>query len=251
MKRFLSTFRLDVVIQFRQGFYYATVVIVLMWAALLTVLTTSLTASSGSGIDTGAHNPTEFIRGMYPAVMFGNMVVTTFLFVGGLVLLEKAQRIHEGLVVSPLRVDEYLWSKVGSLTLLVLVESLLITGWAWFLNMFETLNPIWVTLGLIQGAIALTLSGIVMVMRYNSLNEFLLPASMVTGILEVPAIRFLGVEDHFLFYLLPSYGSLLLLEQAQHSLQLWQLIYAFTYPTIWVVVAFLWARIAFRKFVRV
>ncbi|MGF1583397.1 MAG: hypothetical protein ACFCD0_29095 [Gemmataceae bacterium] len=250
MKRFLSTLRLDVVVQFRQGFYYATIVIVVMWAAILTVLSSSLSASTGSspGVQ---HTPSEFIRGMYPAVMFGNMVITTFMFVGGLVLLEKAQRVHEGLVVSPLRVDEYLWSKVGSLTFLVIIESLLITGYAWFLNLFESLNPFWVVLGLAQGAIALTLAGFVMVIRYNSLNEFLLPASMVTGILEVPAIRFLGVDDHFLFYLLPSYGPLLLLERAQHSLEIWKLVYAFVYPTIWIAICLFWGRSGFRKFIRV
>jgi hypothetical protein len=59
-------------------------------------------------------------------LIFGNLLINGFFFMAGLVLLEKGEGTLEAQVVTPLRTGEYLASKVITLTVLSLLESVLL-----------------------------------------------------------------------------------------------------------------------------
>ena len=229
--RLLNTLKNDILLQFRQGFYYATAFLLLVWLGTLSLLPANMSAVA-------------------PAVLLTNMVVTTFFFVGGLVLLEKGQRVLEGLIVSPLRPEEYLISKIASLGLIAVVESLIIVIGGLLLGfLVGPINWFWLTLGLIVDAIVFTLLGFLMIVRYDSINEFMMPAALVIALFELPAIVYFGFPESILFYILPTQGPLLLLQQAFSPITTIQLIYALTYPTILIVIGFILSKRAYRKFV--
>lgn len=108
MRRFVAAAGCDVVVQARHGFYVVSAVL----APLLGVSLGALPAERLS------------MQMMLPAVMAFNLLVTTFFFVGALVLLEKAQGSLCALAVCPICPHEYLGAKVTALVFLGLAESL-------------------------------------------------------------------------------------------------------------------------------
>jgi fluoroquinolone transport system permease protein len=108
MRRLLATARCDVRLQSRNGFYYATAFVLIVCVALLSRI------------------PALDLDWLVPALVLGNLLLNTFYFIGGLILLEKGEGTLEAQVVTPLRTWEYLASKICTLTLLGLVENLVI-----------------------------------------------------------------------------------------------------------------------------
>ncbi len=231
MRRLVSTFRMEVIHQYRQGFYFASVAIVFLWGAMISALVPWSTN----------------LFPMYPSVMFGNMGITTFMFVGGLVLLEKSQRSLQGLAITPLRPEEYIFAKVGSLLVLVFLESGLLTFLAFAIGFLPAINWFWMIAGLVQGSILLTLLGFIVIVRFDSINEYLLPGGLLVGLLELPLLRFFGFHDNWFFYIIPTTGSMILMQRSLQDVESGKMIYAFIYPLIWIVIAFLWCRNIFRK----
>ena len=107
--RLLATMRLDVVNQFRQGFYIASLVVLLAVLVAFCLL------------------PVE-ARVLLPLVLLTNMLLATFVFLAGLVLLEKGEGTLATVIVSPLRAQEYLASKIATLAGLGVLENLIIAS---------------------------------------------------------------------------------------------------------------------------
>jgi fluoroquinolone transport system permease protein len=108
MSRLAATFKTDARVQFRNGFYFATAFVVVFSILLLRWL------------------PAEAALLILPVVILENVLVNTFYFMSGLLLLERVEGTFVAQSVTPLRDDEYLASKLGTLSVLSLVESLLI-----------------------------------------------------------------------------------------------------------------------------
>ena len=231
MARLIATFKNDVVLQFRQGFYYATLAVLALWLGLISILPPQASV-------------------YMPAMLLTNMVITTFFFVGGLVLMEKSQGVLEGLIVSPLRPEEYLASKICSLGLIAVAESVLIVVMGLVMGFISPpVNWLWLVVGLMIDALVFTLLGFLMIVRYDSINEYLMPAALVTLVLELPALTYFGVPESPLFYLLPTQGPLLLLQQAFAPVATWQIAYALLYPALWTGIGFALSRRAYRAFI--
>lgn len=230
MHRFAATVKHDTRIQFRQGFYAASLFVMVTLAVLVSFVPKSF------GV-------------VIPAVLLTNMVIVTFVFVGGLLLLEKGQRTLEGLVVTPLRPGEYLASKVFTLTLLAIAENLAITILAFGNGLLIHVNWGWIILGSLISGLLYTLFGFITVIRYDSLNEYLMPMVGVTLVLEIPGFVCFGMPEYRLLYVLPTHGPLILFRAAIEPTALWPLVYAVVYPTLWIVALFWLGRRALPRFV--
>lgn len=230
MKRLLSTFRWDVLIQFRHGFYYVSIFFVLVFAVLLRQL---------------PHDGRVSFAILIPAFMVLNLLVTTFYFIGALVLLEKGEGTLAGVVVTPLRDAEYLLAKILSLLLLAMLESLLIVALSYGFD-FQVL-PLLVGMSLL-GALY-TLLGFIAIARYDSINEYLLPAGVMVALLLLPVIDETGLWHNWLFYLHPVQPALVLMRSAFAPIAPWEMIYGVLGSLFWVGLSFVWARRIFLHFV--
>lgn len=219
MTRFMATMRCDVTLQMRNGFYAVTIFLTVLWAALL------------------AQAPTG-IRWALPPMLVGNLLVGAFYFVGGLVLLEKAEGTPAALAVSPLRAAEYLLSKTLSLTFLALLETTVIAGAA--TNWRFDIAP--VVLGTILASALYCLSGYIAVARYSSINEYLLPSGLYIAILWIPLMTYLGNWRPWLLYLHPMTAPMALFEAAVTSAPWWYVPYGVLYGAAWVALLFALAR---------
>jgi fluoroquinolone transport system permease protein len=228
--RLISTLRLDVLNQYRERFYFASALVLAVMGAVIGVLPPAAVA-------------------VLPAILLTNMLVATFVFLGGLLLLEKGQGTLEGLIVTPLKPGEYLLAKILSLTGLAVLENVVITAAARVSGLLSEADWGWVLIGSALSGAVYTLLGFLTVIRYDTLNEFLMPMIFATALLQLPALVCFGMPEYRLLYLLPTHGPLLMFQAALNPLPPATMIYAVLYPSAWILVSFSWGRRALRRFV--
>ena len=173
---------------------------------------------------------------------------TGYLFVAALILFEKQERTLDALIVTPLRPDEYLSSKIISLSVLAIVEIsvILVAGWIiWYGP--AGVNWIWLILGTLCMQIMMTILGIIVVVRYDRINDFLMPTLLVAFVTQIPFLAGLNIWEPFFFYLIPTYPPFLMLLAAFNPIESWQLIYGIVGSIAWIAIFYFWARSAFDK----
>lgn len=223
----MATLYWDIQLQFRNGFYYAATFVVIFWFVLLNQL------------------PSLNLPLLMPAFVLSNLVINTFYFLGGLVLLEKREGTLEMQVVTPLRSWEYLASKVVTLIILSLLENLSLVGLIYGLG-FKW-GPM--ILGIILAAIIYSLVGFIVVARYDSINEYLMPSMLYVIFFALPLLPYFGLWQSWLFYLHPLQGPLILMQAAFQPVELWELIYAPLYTGGWIWLLYQYCLGTFYRFI--
>lgn len=227
MSRLVATMRCDVRLQLRNGFYWA---VGFLLGAFL-ILITQLPAF-------------DWAAWLAPLVL-GNLSLATFMFMAGLVLLEKGEGTLEAQIVTPLTISDYLTSKVATLTALSIVENVVIVLLAH--------GPGFRLLPLVAGIVAASaiycLTGFVAVSRYDSVNEFLFPSILWITALSLPFLDYTGLWTSWLIYLHPLQAALVLLKGAFFALRPWEWVYGLLYSTLSIALLFEWSRRAFQRFV--
>lgn len=229
MSRFVSTVRLDLLLQKRYGFFYAGAFVTVVWIALLLPL-------PGSLLDLAV-----------PLIVFTDLAVVGFYFVAGMVLFEKGERTLFALISTPMRFREYLASKLLTLTSLALVISLVVAIVGYGLDF----DLMFFLLGVVFASLISALAGFITVAPFDSVSSYLVPSSLVLTLLGMPVFYFLGLWTNPVFYLFPTQGALLLLGDAfiPASLAVWQIAYALVYSSMWIAgLAFL-AHRAFERYI--
>jgi fluoroquinolone transport system permease protein len=219
MTRLLHAIRYDAVLQWRNGFIAAALVITGLWALLL---------SQAQGID---------LRWLMPPMLAGNLLVGTFFFISGLILLEKDERVTAALRVSPLRQGEYLAAKVVTLAAPALVETLVIAGLAsgWRFDALLLLA------GTLLAAAIYCLAGAIAVARYSAINAYLIPAGGYAALLWIPLLAYMVGWDAPLMIAHPLGGPLMLLTAAFDPAPLWEIGLALISGAGWIVALGAWA----------
>lgn len=227
MNRLLATLGCDLKLQLRNGFYYAVAVLVAAWALLLTQL------------------PAIAWGPWMPALVLGNLMIGTFMFMGGLILLEKGEGTLEALVVTPLGDSEYLNSKLATLTGLAIVEHVLLVVLAVGLD-FSALPFV---LGVVLAAAIYCLFGFLAVSRYDSINEYLFPSFFYAAFFSIPFLSYFEIWESRLFYLHPLQAPLVLLKGGFQPLEIWESVYAIGYSVLWIAVLYRLSRRWFHRFI--
>jgi fluoroquinolone transport system permease protein len=224
MTRLAATVGTDVRVQFRNGFYIATAFVVACSIVLLRWL------------------PADVAAFLLPVVLLENILINTFYFVSALLLLEHGEGTFAAQSVTPLRADDYLASKLLTLTALSLVESLLIATAVAGLDG----RPVAMSLGMALAAVLFCLSGVVLIVHYESINEFIMPSVLYTAILSLPVLGYFGVGAREWFLPHPIQGPLELMQIRPPDTP-GSLTYAVGYPLLWIVPVALWSRRSLRR----
>ncbi len=225
MSRLLSTLRWETTIQWRQGIFYAAAFVAIVWTALLAPI------------------PDAGIEPVLVSVLFLDLSIFGFFFMAALYYLEKTDRVLEGLVVTPLRVGEYLAAKIATLTLLSMAVGAVVT----LLTYGAALNWFWYVVAVAAMSVPLILLGFVLAACYRSINEFLVPSIFYLGLMQVPLLGYLGVWENPLLYLLPSTPGLVLLEAAFAVVAWWEIGYALLYALALAWIGAWWAQRTFEN----
>ena len=226
MNRLAATLACDIRLQIRNGFYYAAGFVAAINILILAQL------------------PSAALAYWMPPLILSNLLINTFYFIAGQVLLEKGEGTLHAQVVTPLKNSEYLISKVLSLTLLSLAENLLIV----LIGYGMEFNIILLVLGMVGAAAMYTLCGFLAVSRYSSINEYLFPSFLYTLAFIPPFLSYASLEGSWL-YLHPLQAPLVLVQGAFTGMGMGNLTYGVSYSVLWVVVLFILGQRVFVRFI--
>ena len=229
MERLVATLKLDARVQFRHKFYHVSLVAALML-----------------GLGVRQLGDPWLVTTLLPVVFLVGVGIMALFYVAALIVFERDQHTLDAMFVSPLRLTEYLNSKVVTLTALTLVE-----GATLVLVSLGVLGTNWLLLivGTVLLAAMLILTGTILIVRHATITDFLIPAVLVTVPLELPVTYFAGLSDSPLWLLIPSSAPTMLIWGAWHALEPWQLVYALGYSAVVLGVGYRWALGAFTKYV--
>ncbi len=223
--RTLSALLFDIRFQFRHGFYYAYLLVTLLYVVMLKSI------------------PAEAGRFVTVLIVFSDPAVLGFFFIGGIILMEKSQNTLESLFVTPFSIHEYIAAKVLSLTLIALAACFGILTVAFG----KGFNPVPLFLGVLLSSFLFTLLGLVLAVRSRTLNGFLLTSPLYTIVFFLPALDYLGIYSSAFLSLIPSSAAIMLIKSSFVPTQASSLLTSTIVLCAWTALAYLWA---YRSFYR-
>lgn len=221
----------DVVVQARNGFYWATAFVVLAVGGLLLALPDAARANHGAWV---------------PALLAINLQITTFFFAAALVLLEREEGTLAVLAVTPFGPGSYAAMRTATLTALGIVETMAIVWIA-----FGTTGS-WsrILLGTATMGVIYTGCGLAIASRYDSVNTLLLPAAAFVTLLLLPLLPHFGLAPRAPFLVHPIEPALALVRAGYVPAGPGELSYDVLGSAAGSVLAFLWGRRGVRRLMR-
>ena len=230
MRGFADILRFDIIVQARNGFYWASGFVVLAISALLAAMPIAV-----------INNPGLWV----PALAAFNLQITTFFFVAGLLLLEKDEGTLKALGASPLSARMYLLAHTTTLTALAAAETLIIV---WFAFGLVTSWALFAGIGAL--GITSTCFGVAMAARYESVNYLLLPASVIVTVLFLPLLSHFGLAPRILVVWHPMEPAITLIRAAHSPTSIGDLLYGAFGSAGWARLAFELAQRAVTRLMR-
>lgn len=225
MARLLGMMRTDVTVQWRNRLYYIGI-------ALSVFVALGMTA---------AFAPTV-LGFVLPQILTFTIGGTALMYILGMVIFEKDEGTLNALLVTPLTNGEYIWSKVVTLALLALVETLITLILTVGLQGYDIG---YVVLGVVLMSPIWTLAGFILVVRYDSITDALLPMIVIVLGLQLPLLHFGGLVVSDLWYLIPMTAPITLLRGGWVPLEAWEIAYGVGYSVIAIYALYRWAVHAF------
>lgn len=234
MTRLLSTMKLDAIVQVRNHLYTIGIVAGIAVAFAMSQLMTP------------AQLPVAI-----PVLMMLVVGGSTLLYVSGMIIFEKDEGTINMAIVSPLRSSEYLMSKIITLTTLATIEStVMIIGAMLFMSFgaeVEIPNMLILYIGIIALGVMYTLMGIIMIVRYDKITEYLIPMAVVAVIMQSSALYFIGFLESPIFLLIPVSAPTLFMQGAYMELSAGQWLYAIGYTAVLLIGMSIWAYRSFQS----
>ncbi len=234
MTRLLSAMKTDVVVQVRNKLYAIGIGVAVLVAVMLAWLV-------------GA----DQLPSVVPPLMLLVIGGTTLLYVAAMILFEHDEGTLHAVIVSPLRPSEYLWSKIITLTALATLESITMIGGGMLIMSLSEAVPLpnipILLFGILAIGVMYTLMGIVLVVRYDKITNFLMPMAALFTVLQIPFVHFWGVIVHPGFLVIPTSAPTMLMQGAFMPLSAWEWLYAIGYTTVWIAGLTVWAYRAFHR----
>ncbi len=221
--RLVISLKQDIRFQFRHGFYYVYAILSVFYILVLRFL------------------PVPLVHPTMVLILFTDVCALGFFFVGAIILLERGQNITESLFVTPLRLYEYLLSKLLSFLILsVLSTGIIILGASIHMQ-----NVVWFCFGLILSSGIYTLFGLVFAAKARNVNDYFVRSLGMGMLISLPIVAYLGLFDSPIFYLFPSKATLILLDALGRTYPSGELVYAGVSLLVWIL---LFAFMAHRRF---
>lgn len=225
--RFMSALVFDIKFQWRHGFYIAYAFVCACYWTLLYFI------------------PDKHLEKIVTVLTFSDPSTLGLILAGGILLLERDQGIHDPLFVTPIRTREYLLAKATSLSVLSLTA-------AWVIHITSSgvpESPFLFSIGIVLTSSLMTFLSIGVVVRYRTINGFILMSQVYALPLILPLLGFFDVWDLKLYTILPTEGTLLLLQSAFFSLSNGEILYAISILICWNYALYMWAKFSYKKYV--
>lgn len=165
----------DIMFQFKYGFYFVYTVFTILYISLIYFL------------------PEQWKEKTAAILIFSDPAAMGLFFMGAIVLLEKSQMVLNSIAVSPVKVTEYIISKIVSLGFISTAVGVLIAISAGLENL------ILVIIGIFLGSTIFTLFGLIIATNIHSLNQFIVATIPLEIISFLPPIFYIfGYDKTFM-----------------------------------------------------
>lgn len=178
--RFFALLAGDIRFQFKYGFYFLYVLLTVFYCLLLIYV------------------PLVHRQRVAALLIFTDPSALGLFFMGAIILLERSQRVLPSLAVSPVRVGEYLLSKLLSLAVVGTLAGSVV-GLAAALP-----NGLSAALGVLWGSVLFSSLGLILGSKAKSLNGFLLASALPMMLIIGPVLGEVFGLSHALFILNPG-----------------------------------------------
>ncbi len=179
------------------------------------------------------------------ALIYSDPAFMGFLFIGVLVLFEKGANTLQALVVTPVKIWHYLFSKAISLTLIALIICFAMA----FAGHGFNFNYLYFILGTFLSSVLFVFIGFIGVAKVNTFNQYIVIIPLFLAPIALPFLNFFGATDILWFYIIPTQASLLLFRAAFSQISLFETIYAIIYLCFSIAVTYVIAKRLFIKYV--
>jgi fluoroquinolone transport system permease protein len=138
-----------------------------------------------------------------------------------------------------------------TLTALAVLESIIMVGGTMLIMSFSERislpNIPLLLIGIVAIGVMYTLVGIVLIVRYDKITDFLIPMSAVAVVLQLPFLYFIGWVDSPLLLIIPTSAPTVLMQGAYGPLESWEWIYTTVYTAALIIGLTVWAYRAFDR----
>lgn len=159
------------------------------------------------------------------AILFSDPIFMGYIFTGVLVLFEKSENTLQAMVVTPVKIGQYLISKAISLTLISLMICFAMVFSSHGLQ-FKSIN--FITAVFLSSFLFIFL-GFLGVTRVKTFNQYILVIPFFFLPLVLPFLNFFGITQSYWLYIIPTQASLILFESAFDKIRVSEIIYAVIY----------------------
>lgn len=225
--RLLSAVKTDITFQYRHYLYAIYLFISILYILLLYFI------------------PDAYKEQAAIFILFSDCSFLGSFFIGGIMLLEKEQGIYDNMFVTPLRIQEFIWSKVLSLGILSVLSSLLIFTFTFGFSS----KTIVLLVGVALNSIFATLLGMTFAPAVKSINQYLILSPLFVTVFFLPVLDTLGLFYSPLFVVIPGNAGLLLMEGAFISLTLSEWIYSVLLLGFYIYFTYTLALKSFQKYI--
>ncbi len=165
--RFWNVFKFNIKQQYKYGFYLLYLFLAAIYSLIIILL------------------PDSWKTTTVALIVFFDPAEVGLYFMGGILLLEKSQRLPGAIAVSPIRATEYVAANVTAMTLIAIIAGLIIGTLGGAANMGGLI------LGTILCAVLFTMIGIAIATVISDLNQFVLATLPVILILQITPMVYL------------------------------------------------------------
>lgn len=168
----------DIHFQWKYGFYFIYFILTLLYVCAIAAL------------------PEHWKNNIAAIMIYSDPAAMGLFFMGAIVLLEKSQKVLNAMVVSPVKVSEYILSKTIAL---IAISSII----ALILGLVSGSNHLFgIAAGTALTSAIFTMLGIIAATRISNLNQFLIVIMPIEIVCFVPPIvgLFVKLPDIFRFF---------------------------------------------------
>ena len=168
----------DIHIQWKYGFYFIYFILTLLYVCAIAAL------------------PEHWKNNIAAIMIYSDPAAMGLFFMGAIVLLEKSQKVLNAMVVSPVKVSEYILSKTVAL---IAISTII----AMILGLVSGSNHLLgIAVGTALTSAIFTMLGIIAATRISNLNQFLIVIMPIEIVCFVPPIvgLFVKLPDIFRFF---------------------------------------------------
>ena len=212
MLRLLSVIKGDIRFQWKYGFYYIYILLVILYLGILSLL-------SGGVKEIAGH-----------IMVYSDPAAMGMFFMGAIVLLEKSQRVLNSIAVSPVTPMEYILGKMCSIGMISLLAALVLLS---AVGMEHIGMAVW---SIVSASFVFTLCGIIVGTKINSLTGYTVATVPfeIIGFLPPIAKRLGLIKDSAWILLHPGCAQMQLLEGKMEYFLI-----SVTSSIVWVIVLLL------------